>query len=334
MSTAATPPDSPQIRRLRAAAWALCGLAIVFACKPYAIALINAEMEWAVDNGMPIRVEWMLKFGADPNGRAARGSGPNRAPPIARAVHRGYLKVARVLLRYGASTDARFDGNTTPLMAAAQVGNSDGVRLLIDNGAEVNAVDDQDNTALIVGAGNPEVVRVLLGRGADANLANTFGQTPLLRAAGIPDVDSVRLLVQYGANVNARSARGMTALHRAVLSAPTANGSPRNLGLVPMSLSAFPQIETTTQPDRRKDAAQAVVALLLEHGANANTISAFGATPLMDSVGRPPRIASLLLAHGANPDLLNRSAQTALSLAIQSKSAAVARLLRQYHARE
>jgi ankyrin repeat protein len=62
----------------------------------------------------------------------------------------------------------------TPLHWAARKGNLDVVKLLLENGANPNAVDNSKNTPLHKAAGNgpTEVARLLLDSGADATLAN------------------------------------------------------------------------------------------------------------------------------------------------------------------
>jgi ankyrin repeat protein len=108
----------------------------------------------------------------------------------------------------------------------------------IANGAEVNQKDQYDRTALQRAAafGLTDVVRVLLSHGADVHAVDDAGNSSLDLAVGeLPDPDeglvssayarpkstleTARLLVQSGADVNVMNAQGATPLFAAV-SAP------------------------------------------------------------------------------------------------------------------
>jgi len=75
---------------------------------------------------------------------------------------------------------------TEALLRAASAGNADTVRsLLASPNVDVNGVDDQGNTALILAArfGHNEVVRALLLAKADVKVKNKEGKTALMLAA-------------------------------------------------------------------------------------------------------------------------------------------------------
>ncbi len=58
--------------------------------------------------------------------------------------------------------------------------------------------------------GHLEVARLLLERGADVNAKNKHGFTPLHFAAGIGHTDVAKLLLEHGADVNAKDEHGRT----------------------------------------------------------------------------------------------------------------------------
>lgn len=62
-----------------------------------------------------------------------------------------------------------------------------------------------------------ELVRILIDGGADVNARDTFGEPVLHAAIGEGDAGMVRILVDAGANVNASDTFGEPALHRAIL---------------------------------------------------------------------------------------------------------------------
>lgn len=85
-----------------------------------------------------------------------------------------------------------------------------------------------DDGLLAIAIGHPRLVELLLMRGYDPNETNAFGKTPLMYAAQFNDLESAKLLVKHGANVEFATTRpldtcnytvhthGVTALHYAV----------------------------------------------------------------------------------------------------------------------
>ena len=88
---------------------------------------------------------------------------------LIKAAREGNLEEIRETLRYGASPILPVGDFFPPLLMAASSGQTEAVRLLLDNGAEVNHVSDFQNTALYFAAseGHVETTRLLLERGAD-----------------------------------------------------------------------------------------------------------------------------------------------------------------------
>ncbi len=75
-----------------------------------------------------------------------------------------------LLLENGAELEATDEDASSPLLyAAAQPGNEAVVRLLLDNGAKLEATDGGGLTPLLIAArvGNEAVVRLLLEKGAE-----------------------------------------------------------------------------------------------------------------------------------------------------------------------
>jgi len=78
--------------------------------------------------------------------------------------------------------DFRFNNGSTPLIVAAEEGRYDVVEFLIESGANLNARNDLNYTALHHAAfhGHKSIVELLLKNGADANIRDSTGSTPLL----------------------------------------------------------------------------------------------------------------------------------------------------------
>ena len=103
-------------------------------------------------------------------------------------------------------------------ITAAMRGDSHRVLALLSRGTPVDTTDSAGkSTALIHASHSPSSAscRLLLDHGANVNAKNGFGNTALILASSSGRADTVRLLLSRGADVNAVSNRGNTALRAA-----------------------------------------------------------------------------------------------------------------------
>jgi ankyrin repeat protein len=86
-------------------------------------------------------------------------------------------------------------------MLATKNGHTDIVQSLLNNGANVNAIDNKGRTALILASENGAagIVQILLEKGADINAQNFYGETALTYAQGKLDNKVAKLLKPVGA---------------------------------------------------------------------------------------------------------------------------------------
>jgi ankyrin repeat protein len=197
----------------------------------------------------------VLRAGADSN-----AANDFRMTPLAQACTNGSAEFVRLLLKAGANPNTATAAGETPLMTCAKTGSVDAVRMLIEYGAAVDAAEPTSNqTALMWAAAerHPDVVTALVSgnAGAHANLkAHTKqGFTALHFAARVGDLESMKLLLAAGVDVNIQTQTGD--------------------GETSATTGYTPLLVATTR-------AQVEVALyLLDHGADPN-IGAAGFTPL------------------------------------------------------
>jgi ankyrin repeat protein len=122
------------------------------------------------------------------------------------ADERGLTPVMRLIA--GAMPSSVSEGRTRPLSAATRV---ETLQSLLTAGAGLRARDREGRTALIwatkgtpSGPISPELVPLLIAEGSELEARDREGGTPLLYAVMRGDVESARLLIEAGADVNAR----------------------------------------------------------------------------------------------------------------------------------
>src|SRR6185369_9192387 len=208
-------------------------------------------------NGNAAIIEKLLSAGADANEHLTNGE-----TPLMMAARTGNVSAMDTLLRHGADVNAKEKlRGTTPLMWAAAQSHAAAVKFLIDHGADISArsnltskgrtaylaptaVDrarqengargrgqrDQpaessfnDNarldggglTALVFAArqGDVETVKVLVDAGADVNQVTQYGWSPLLTATQNRYYKVASFLLDHGANANIANKGGWTPLY-------------------------------------------------------------------------------------------------------------------------
>ncbi|XP_069356953.1 ankyrin repeat and SOCS box protein 3-like [Maniola hyperantus] len=230
----------------------------------------------------------------------------------------GYTELVKLLLESGAAVDYRPDTGeefprTTlcdePLRLAIRNKHYAVARLLLEHGAdpnkryffgaEINLVSD------------PEYLELLLMFGANPDSRDRAGLTPLMKAARQrKGIESVLLLISYGADVNAMAdARNdyRTVMHYAVLGG--------NTDVVNLLVKQGARVNYDC-PDLNKPSALdlailkgdvPMLQLLLSAGAQVNSSSSVIGTPLhvacSDNISNRKEMVKILLESGADPNL-------------------------------
>jgi len=227
--------------------------------------------------------------------------------------------------------NARDHNGNTPMHVAASSGSLDVVRLLCKHGADLHTCNWVDDTPLHLAAyGNPDVVAFLLQEedGADVHVRTHSRQcTPLHGAASGGSAECARLLLQAGADPDARDSDEQVPLHYAAQQG--AGEAIRTLCKYGADVDAHEESGDT--PLCRAvfcDQCEVVRVLLEECGADSNTPGPDGLTPLhVAARAGSELIVRMLLAHGANPKATHAQGRTPLHEAACRGKIAVARML-------
>ena len=124
--------------------------------------------------------------------------------------------VLQFLINCGAPLDARDRSGHTPLAMACMYNCTEGVRLLLANGANPNNKDHAKITPLIEAAyenADSQLVQHLLDARAEVNAQDVWGRTALMGAAHKNNIEVATLLVQAGADKNLLNKDGKSALN-------------------------------------------------------------------------------------------------------------------------
>ncbi len=126
------------------------------------------------------------------------------AEDLFRAIRANQIDDVKRLAANGANTKDRLQ--TTPLHYAALYGNAASMKVLLEGGADANAVDNRGATPLIYAAYNLEKTKLLVEHGAHVNVVSNKGTTPL-EIAAIPHGNApvVRYLFEHGAEIDPKS---------------------------------------------------------------------------------------------------------------------------------
>ena len=254
-------------------------------------------LHWAAHWNDVATARLLVAAGGDVN--AANDLG---VPPLALAALNASAEMADTLLRAGADANAVRPGGETVLMTAARTGNPDLLRSLVAFGAAVRGTAHfRAQTPLMWAAseGHAGVVRVLIEAGADVHARSLHGTTALLLAARNGDVETARVLLDGGADVNAAEPYLPFDGRVDVEESQTSGRTPLLVASASLVATSGWEYSLDVEPSTH----EALALFLLERGADPNVPDSIGRTALHAAVetGKADLVKALL-ERGADPN--------------------------------
>ncbi len=328
----------------------------------------TSALHWAAHYNDLETAQLLLHAGA--NAKAVSRYG---VTPLSEAATYGSAALVEALLKAGADVNTlTTERGETVLMTASRAGNVDAVKVLLDHGADANAKETfRGQTSLMWAAAedHPAVVKLLLAHGADPKVMSSDrdttppklmagtpaapiskgGLTALIFAARQGSIESAKVLIEAGADINQGDADGNNPLLIAILNnhdelaqilidkGADVNAANKD-GRAPLFAAVDAHdVDWSDRPlvkEADKVSSLDVIRSLIAHKANVNaqlksvsiikkaaqdsadrTLST-GATPFMRAArSGDVEVMHMLLDAGADPKLANKDGVTALIVA-------------------
>ena len=233
--------------------------------------------------------------------------------PLIVAAAFGRVRMIDLLIANGSDVTAENDEKCTALHLAAREGHADACAKLLDAGAKIDATDVGQWTPLIWACYKRRVesAETLLMRGAEANARGAHHASTLVWASGRGCKEIVKLLIEKGAKLEAADKYGTTSLIWA-----SRNG---HAAIVDMLLRAGSVVDANGMyswcplTSATKGNFVEIVDMLLDYSPNLNAIDKDGMTSLTIACKEGfDEIAFKLLAAGAKPNVPDRAGDTSL----------------------
>jgi ankyrin repeat protein len=263
----------------------------------------QTALMWAAAAQHPEVVEVLTKHKADVNARSN-----TEFTALMFAAQQGNALIAEQLIKRGARVnDSIGKSGLTPLMIAGIGGFEDLANVLLDHGANADAIDKNGKAVLhhaVTYTPSAAIVRELLARGAKPDIRlqspkpysgdriDPQGATPLLVAAGFNNLQAVTALLEAGADPGIPTAQNTTALMMAagadvgIAAAISDAGSAKATQIarllldLDLDVNAAGQYGWTALHSAAYHGRNEIIKDLVARGANVETLDSFGQTPL------------------------------------------------------
>ncbi|MBN1185165.1 MAG: ankyrin repeat domain-containing protein [Bacteroidales bacterium] len=173
----------------------------------------ETPLSFAVSEKNPDMVEFLLELGANPNHRKKLGT------PVLLALNNirdeSGMRIFRALIERGASVDWKGKEGEEVLHRAAADGFSEGVKYCLGKGTNANTTGTYSSgipaLTLASESGSLESVKLLVNNGADINRQSYDGSTSLIIATQEGHIEIVKYLLENNADITLKTSNGKTA---------------------------------------------------------------------------------------------------------------------------
>ena len=230
------------------------------------------------------------------------------------------------------------------LFSAVEDNNIKKVKSYLEQGANCNALDSYNRTALINASvsGYDDIAKLLIEEGTDVNIQDKAGATALMYTARNTNYEMVEVLLKNGADVNIRDITGETALYYSIEHNSFGQENETENAIKILNLLIKYGADVNTKNDEgtslldvsyrsSKSENREMFKILVENGFNLESRindDDSDYTPLMIAVYKEDYdMVKYLLDKGANPNAVNNEKKTALMIANDEGNNNIAKLL-------
>ena len=238
--------------------------------------------------------------------------------PLIIAVGNSYLETAKKLIENGANVNAVDNEGWSALSYAVNNGDIEIAKILLENNAKING-------ELLLAINSPiaesriDMMKLLIENKADINYTDENGLSPLSIAIENGDIEATKFLITNKANLNILTSDGISLIGYAI--------SQNNMDLLQILIENGADINysggdyqlATPLMTASRLGLDNVVRILLTRNVNINAVDINGNTALHTSAGNSQlSVIKLLLEKNPNLDIQNKVGNTALHLAVIS----------------
>jgi ankyrin repeat protein len=247
----------------------------------------HTALMWAVRTNDAAIAKLLLERGASLEARTRAGSRPAARPPGAGGGSHGVGIVRSGVPPQGEQLPT--PGGMTPLLFAARDGRLDAARVLVEAGANLNAVDPNGMTPLLMAISNNKlgVAQLLVDKGADVHAVDWYGRTPLWTAVEIRNLDMRSAATENGVDREAAMRLIASILDKRVdVNARVKEFPPQRRHLLPLGSLEWVDFTGQTAFIRAAQSADVpLMRLLLSRGADPAITTFNGTSALMAAAG-------------------------------------------------
>lgn len=258
--------------------------------------------------------EKLLAAGADVDHKNYTGQ-----TPLMYSISQCNYSLTELFIRHGADINAKDTMGKTPIYIASDLANSFGSRMvkrLLQLGADPNSLDIHGTSPLCISR-SPKSSLLLIDAGADINAVNNYGSTPAHIAAYNGRSDILDILLKKKADINKTDMRDLTPLHSAVL----IYYGPENSRCVQLLLDAGADINAKSWKKQTPfylaccNMPKYLVSMMMRYSPELNAADDYGETPFTRLAYRGAvSTMTILVKAGADLNIANNDGNTVFDI--------------------